>query len=120
MIVLASRNLETGRFEAFEITDKTLIERARSALREDLRYPDHRSHLGLGMSVNHALAFRSADGEAVVYKILGDRFIVSGSKRYPAKQIAAVLKAAHSQGKAAAITADKARSLVPALSGYLQ
>ncbi len=120
VVVLASRNLETGRFEAFEIRDKAMIEQAKSALMQDLRHPDQHSKSGLGMSVNHVLAFCSADGETAVYELLGDQFILSNSTRYPAQQTIAVLKAAKSQGKAVAITSEQARHLAPDLGGYLE
>ncbi len=119
MMVLASRNLTTGRFEAFQVTDKTLVEQAQSALRSDLLQRDKNWQTGLGMSVNHVLVFRDQNGDAELYTILGDHFIVLDNVRYPSRHTITVIRAARDEGKAVAISNESARSLVPELSRYL-
>ena len=119
-IVLVSRSLDTGRFQAFEIKDQAFVERARLALHEDLMHADERSGLGLGMSVNHVLIFRDKDGNTSLYKILGDEFIVVDSTRYSAQRIVTVLREAHTAGAANAISPEQAKLLAPAVDGYLR
>jgi len=112
-LVLISRSLDTGRFRAFEITDRALLEQILSALKEDLRHRDKHSDEGITMSVNHVLVFCGKDGKSSVYDILGDDFIVSGSNRYPARQTITVMQAIHAQAGATAISAERAKHLVP-------
>ena len=119
VVVLISRSLQTGRFQAFEIRDCAFVEQARSALKEDLRHPDKYSKHGLGVSVNHALAFCGADGNVVLISILGDHYIALGSMRCSAEQTMAAIRTAHSRGVTSPISAERAKHLAPVLDRYL-
>lgn len=118
--VLLSRNLETGRFQAFVMKDQAVLKQLRDALQQDLTHSDGQSWVELGMSVNHVLALRSKDGKTSLFKILGDHFIVVDSIRYPAERTLAVWNDARLDGAACAISPEDAKRLAPALNGYLR
>ena len=119
-IILVSRSLQTGRFEAFEIKDQVFVDQVQMALRDDLAHADERSGLGLGMSVNHVVVLHRKDGNTSLYEILGDEFILVDSTRFPARRTVTVLRRAHADGAAVPISAEQARTLVPAVNGYLK
>ena len=117
VVVLLSRDRKTGRFDAFEIRDKAMIERLKSAMNQDLCGPDPFDGGSVGLLVCHLLAFRSASGDIVVYNILGDTAIVSNSSHRSAGNTLAALKVARFQGEAVAISRKRMGSLVPDFRG---
>ena len=120
MIVVISRSLDTGKFQAFEIDDPVVVGKARQAVQEDLKHPDKRSNIGLGMSVNHVLVLRDKEGNTTSFEILGDEFIVVDSKRYQAQRTIEVLKYARAGGAAVPIGPEQAKRLAPCVQGYLK
>jgi len=113
VVVIMSRRPKTGEYEAFEIRDKAMIERLKSAVKQDLRSPDPFEGHGVGLLSMHTLAFRSAVGEIVIYDVLGSKAILSDSSRHPAGNTLAALEEAKSQGKVVAISSKRAADLVP-------
>lgn len=119
LIVFSSRNLQTGRFEAFKIEDPAFLERLRAAFLEDLTRPGENSRVSIAMSVNHVLTFHDSEGNVAVFAIKGDRFILVNRRRFYADGTIAVLKDAHAKGAAQPISSERARHLAPELGNYL-